>query len=347
MAYQSSSNTVISDARSGSFANVTIQNAGSLVVDFAHTFQGTISGYVTGGAIDGVGNNYGAAIQKFPFATDTNARSVGNLTNDVSYGASHSSDTHGYTSGGYSGNSPNVSSPNPYTALNSIIKFPFAVDTNGTDVGSLTQTRYGPSGATSSTHGYASGGNFPPVGSVNTIDKFPFLADTNATDVGDLTVVRRYTSGQSSTTHGYASGGAAITNVIDKFPFSTDTNATDVGDLTQARIASAGQSSTTFGYASGGTVPPASPPGVNTIDKFPFASDNNATDVGDLTQGRYYPSGSSSTTHGYTSSGTNQAAGPAASLVNTMDKFPFATDTNATDVGDVAISVFSATGQQD
>ena len=339
MAYlQNSSNTVISDARSGNFANVTIQNAGSLVVDFAHTFQGTISGYVTGGAIDAAGNNYGAAIQKFPFATDTNARSVGNLTNDVSYGASHSSDTHGYSSGGYSGNG---TPPNPWIPLNSIIKFPFAVDTNGTDVGSLTQTRYGPIGTNSSTHGYASGGQL-----VNTIDKFPFSADTNATDVGDLTQARRYASGQSSTTHGYTSGGSTgpntSSNVIDKFPFSTDTNASDVGDLTQARIGPSGQSSTTSGYASGGGIPPATPAELNTIDKFPFASDNNATDVGDLTQGRYYPSGQSSTTHGYTSSGRS-----AGSMVNTMDKFPFATDTNASDVGDVAISVFSATGQQD
>ena len=31
----------------------------------------------------------------------------------------------------------------------------------------------------------------------------------------------------------------------------------------------------------------AGPPAINTIDKFPFATDTNATDVGDLTQGRY------------------------------------------------------------
>ena len=39
------------------------------------------------------------------------------------------------------------------------------------------------------------------------------------------------------------------------------------------------------GYSSGGT------PSVNTIDKFPFASDANATDVGDLTQARYAATG--------------------------------------------------------
>jgi hypothetical protein len=49
----------------------------------------------------------------------------------------------------------------------------------------------------------------------------------------------------------------------------------------------AGQSSTSSGYTSGG----ASPTLVNTIDKFPFAADGNATDVGDLTQSRHRAAG--------------------------------------------------------
>ena len=43
------------------------------------------------------------------------------------------------------------------------------------------------------------------------------------------------------------------------------------------------QSSTASGYSSGGELAAAE----TTIDKFPFASDANATDVGDLTQARY------------------------------------------------------------
>jgi hypothetical protein len=42
---------------------------------------------------------------------------------------------------------------------------------------------------------------------------------------------------------------------------------------------------TLSGYTSGGQ------PTTNIIDKFPFASDANATDVGDLTQGRYWTAG--------------------------------------------------------
>ena len=78
------------------------------------------------------------------------------------------------------------------------------------------------------------------------------------------------------------------------------------------------------GYASGGY-----PPYYNTIDKFSFSSDGNATDVGDLPTGVFGGMGSSSTTDGYSSGGAS-FPGPG---TNRIDKFPFASDTNATNVG--------------
>lgn len=50
--------------------------------------------------------------------------------------------------------------------------------------------------------------------------------------------------------------------------------------------ATPGFQGTVSGYTSGGF-----PPASNVIDKFPFASDANASDVGDLTVGRYGPAG--------------------------------------------------------
>lgn len=84
---------------------------------------------------------------------------------------------------------------------------------------------------------------------------------------------------------------------------------------------------TVSGYTSGGTVPPNN--STNTIDKFPFVSDANATDVGDLTVARNSSAGQSSTVSGYTSGGTI----PANSDV--IDKFPFTANANATDVGNL------------
>ena len=199
-----------------------------------------------------------------------------------------------------------------------------------------------------STSGYSSGGILsPPFTRLDTIDKFPFASDGNATDVGDLTVARSHPAGQSSTASGYSSGGfdpaPAATNVIDKFPFASDGNATDVGDLTVVRNTLAGQSSTVSGYSSGGNNPGLSPAYIDVIDKFPFASDGNATDVGDLTLGRSNVTGQSSTASGYTSGGF---FGPPFARFDTIDKFPFASDGNASDVGDLTTVRTNAAGQQ-
>ena len=177
--------------------------------------------------------------------------------------------------------------------------------------------------------GYTSGGstnNFPTIRR-NVIDKFPFATDAGATDVGDLTRNSDECAGQSSNVSGYTSGGTPSTNVIDKFPFATNANATDVGDLTVARPSlGGGQSSTVSGYTCGGDTTPPPTSQSNVIDKFPFATNANATDVGDLTVARYSVAGQSSDVSGYTSGGYSK---------NVIDKFPFASDANATDVGDL------------
>ena len=99
----------------------------------------------------------------------------------------------------------------------------------------------------------------------------------------------------SSKTHGYSTGGYHVDptspsdvspnniwNTIDKIAFANDGNATDVGDLpldgSQYRVrTSAANESTTNGYASGGV-----PTAHEEMYKFPFASDTNATDIGNL-----------------------------------------------------------------
>jgi hypothetical protein len=232
----------------------------------------------------------------------------------------------GYVSGGSLPGQTNV-----------IQKFSFSADENSTDVGDLTVARANIASQSSTTHGYSSGGFVPPYS--NVIDKFPFASDGNATDVGDLTVARSAGAGQSSTASGYTSGGnnPSSTNIIDKFPFSSDGNATDVGDLTVARYALAGQSSSDNGYSSGGyTQPPSATGTSNVIDKFPFASDADATDVGNLLATTKYLSGQSSTTHGYTAGGDTAPS----NYTNVIQKFSFSSDGNSTDVGDLTVASY-------
>ena len=144
-------------------------------------------------------------------------------------------------------------------------------------------------------------------------------------------------------TSGYASGGndpSGGINPIDKFPFSSDGNATDVGDLTAAKLGVAGQSSTASGYVSGG-YEPTDPTGlINVIEKFPFSSDGNATDVGDLTGQKYHLTGQTGSSSGYTSGGSSPTG-----AVNVIEKFPFSTDANATDVGDLTVARAYVAGQ--
>ena len=92
---------------------------------------------------------------------------------------------------------------------------------------------------------------------------------------------------------------------------------------------------TQYGYATGGIANPSAPAVLqNIIDKWPFASDANATDVGDLTVVKGYCGGISSTTFGYSFGGN----------VNVIDKWSFSSGGNATDVGDTSTTKDGPTG---
>ena len=92
------------------------------------------------------------------------------------------------------------------------------------------------------------------------------------------------------------------------------------------------------GYTSGGYNQTGSPSYYsNVIDKFPFASDGNATDVGDLSVTRSGSAGQSSPVSGYTSGGFSYSPDTGSTYHNVIDKFPFASDGNATDVGDMTV----------
>ena len=89
---------------------------------------------------------------------------------------------------------------------------------------------------------------------------------------------------------------------------------------------------TISGYTSGGVN------ATNVIDKFPFAADANATDVGDLTTTTSVTGGQSSAEHGYNS-------GISPSATNAIEKFSFTVDGNSTAVGDLTIGRGLVTGQ--
>ena len=222
---------------------------------------------------------------------------------------------------------------------NEIQKYSLSSDADGTDVADLTLSRGYLTGASSKTYGYAMGGQgtgWPPTGDL--MEKYALTSAANATDIGNLIEYRRMSTGTSSEDHAYNAGGHGTSNYrdyIEKVPFATDGNMSDVGNLSVGRKAMAGQASSTYGYMAGG-VKTGSPGLTNVIDKWSYASGTqNAGDVGDLTQAREKAAGLSSSTHGYSAAGiAGEGGNPPYS--NVIDKFPFASDGNATDVGDTA-----------
>jgi hypothetical protein len=271
-------------------------------------------------------NNYMLAITPTGLSVNSNGTNTTATFTAASfdYSASPFQGTNsGYTSGGWA------------PAYNVIDKFRFSNINNAIDVGDLTQARLLVAGQSSSISGYTSGGYVPPATRSNVIDKFPFAQNANATDVGDLSTARYANGGNSSNTSGYIAGGFAVpgaVTTIDKFPFANDINASAVGNLTQARTYGAGHSSLTHGYIAGGSTAASAPTQVNTIDKFPFASDGTATDVGDIVSSRGLIAGISSSNWGYVVGG-----GWLSTNSRLIERFSFITDRNSVSVSDVAM----------
>ena len=284
------------------------------------SFQGSVSGYTTGGTPTLSDN--AKTIEKFSFTSDGNATDVGDLTRRIiNKGTGGSSSTDGYQ----------LSGGNPSQVV-TVDKFPFASDANAATTNNHVAHQYSSYSSSEYAAYQVAGVNPWPGGFSTNISKYEFAADTSSADVGDTATIYYNSFACVSGTDLYAYGGknsgATTLNSIEKFPFAVEGTMTDVGNMTIARIGAAvqGQNSNTHGYAAGGYGPSAS----NIIEKFLFASDANATDVGDLTISSHSKQGTSSTASGY------GAGGSAPSSINVIEKFPFATDGNATDVGDLS-----------
>ena len=205
-----------------------------------HGTGNSTHGHVHGGYnSSGPGGNYGYnIIEKFPYATDSNATDHGDLATPVYQPSAHSSADYGYSAGGSTDSFSGV--------LNVIQNYAFASNTTASDHGDLSSARYELSGVSSTTHGYVQGGQSSPTYQ-NYIDRFAFASNTTATDWADLIVARSAAAGCSSTTHGYAVGGVAAgtpyslpSNAIDYYPYASQTNASDVGDLSVNGVKNSG-----------------------------------------------------------------------------------------------------------
>lgn len=159
-----------------------------------------------------------------------------------------------------------------------------------------------------------------------------------------LTTGRYGAAGQASFESAYVSGGKAPSylSTIEKVPFAGGYGSGGiVGNLTVGRSDTTGHSSDSHGYTAGGLwAPPIPVPYYSVIDRFPFASDSvTVIDWGDLYQGSWRATGTTTVGYGYHAGGSPGAA-------TVLTKFPFASTTGASLVGSIYSSIEYGAGCQ-
>lgn len=250
------------------------------------------------------------------------------------------------------GATPGEGTGPPYTVTtmnSSIDSFPFSVDTNATNIGNMITGKVRSTGHSSVTHGYIAGGIDPaqPAAPSLRIERFPFISSVSSEFVGSLDSAwggsRTNAMGTSSVYNGYSAQGRE-TVIRDKFPFASTTfTASVVATAATTRHLGAGVSSFDYGYSAGGLGPPiATIVVVNTIERFPFASDvPGHRSVGTLAITLYNTTGISSYDNGYVIGGISPTINS-----NDIQRFPFAAaTTNAADVGSLVVTLQGASGQ--
>ena len=232
----------------------------------------TTHGYTSGGQPTNSGIPRVDYIQKFPFASNTNATDIANLFHRTSLHGATMSITYGYCAGGYT--------TSPSTGIDVIQKFSLTSDVNGTDVGNMAYATAALFGCTSATHGYCGGGHdgYPPGNTYNNqLENWSYASDGNSVDVGNMTNPNRCMGGLSTASDGYRTGGGDTkVDIIDKVNFASGGDMTDVGNLVGVWAWHSNSASTTHGYIAGGY---AGGSESNMIQKFSFASGGNAVDT--------------------------------------------------------------------
>jgi hypothetical protein len=348
MAFLQSGNTVIADSDANTvFSNISIQGGALVFTAALDGYGGTISGYSSANP----GPNYGQTqvYEKFPFATDSNFVTAGAaLESFWGRSSGYASTTNGFHVPQYGA---------------AIAKVSFASDS----IWSLADnyrlntpnTQHYAAQANSKEHGYMSGGRDPGNSFVVTdMTRFSLLSDTNGIKIGDLSAGKQFACGASDQSggNGFILGGGdatpsqSATSTVDRFPFASTASTTSVGNLYQPSASNPhGVSSVTHGYVAGyATAVPQVP--TTKITKFPFAATPGTTGtlVGDLDFAPGFTTNNchSGATYGYRCSGyggaTPSPSPPSFPHERRYSKFSFASDANATNVGNQTIGGYGS-----
>lgn len=378
MAFKTNGNDAIDNNRNAFLTNIAIPTTGGVHVVTSNPspappstppMAGTVASYNSGG-YDFPGSTTGFSVSRidsFPFSSESNLSIFGNLRIHLNGGSGHSSETHGFVSGG---NSEVASPGNPLGVqayyIRNVDKFAFASPGLASSIGNLSAPRYYGGGHSSLTDGFVSGGTHLPGGEyfnppslsqigvpMSSVERFPFSSSGITSYIGNLNGGFAAGAAHSSLTHAFNCYAKILSptttfNSIEKFSFSGVFSSSDVGDVSSIISKATGISSTTHGYIAGGVAESPSSPlptgsTVSTLLKYPFASGGTTSSIGNLSVPTLGSSGSSSTSSGYSVGGTQGGANQSSTRI---ERFPFASDTSASYIADLAFGNEFGVGQQ-
>jgi len=172
------------------------------------------------------------------------------------------------------------------------------------------------------------GGATPSAPNSSTVDRITFATDTDTASVrGPLSVANSLIAAAGNITNGWFGGGIKYSpfsslSRVDRITYATDTATASVrGPLSIARYYLAAAGNTTDGWFGGGYYPV-----MSTVDRITYATDTATASVrGPLSEGRYLLAAAGNTTDGWFGGGQNP--GSPATILSTVDRITYATDT--------------------
>ena len=266
-------------------------------------------------------------MESFNIMTLGNTEFFGTMIESHQIAAGSGSKTRGIIAGGYSAPDSGYSQPRiEYITL--------ASGGDGTTFGELSAGHFRNSGGcSSSTRGLFFGGGHP--GYYNTIEYVEISTLGNALDFGDQINSLAWRRCLSSPTRGFSRGGfPGLQSFLDVVTIANKENSTNFGNLTNKTFGMAACSNHVRGIWAGGYQPVtgSSYNNQNVIQYITMASDGNAINFGDLTEGSDSPAGVANQVRAVISGGYVTPTN-----INRMEYITISTTGNATSFGDLSI----------
>ena len=294
------------------------------------SFQGTNSGYMLGGYQ--WNTHYHSEIQKFSFASNTGHTSPANMVRAGYNGGAGRSKTEGYYFGGHNGS----------VTTTEFNKFTFGSESTSSSLSDLVLGNYSIGTHSVADYIYTTQSIEGSETSNNIIERVSTASDTASGDIGDMVDPTLGGPHTQSATHGYIVGGyrhqspSGNRSRIEKYAFASSVTSATVADAVDPVPQGGGTSSTTDGIVQYG----------NLVKKHQFATDSDAVSHGSLVQDLDYRSGQSGTTDGYFSGGRRGVTNQGSTGFPDIEKVNYASNTTATDHGDLPHGRYGPKGTQ-